>query len=540
MLLRATPAEAPANRSALALEQAVAALRAGDPALAERTLRARLLEDPGDSHALAKLAELLRDRGRPGQAIHLFRRALTAAPDLAEARLALARLLHQQGQPQSALDELERLPASFRSSAPVAALEAALLGLLGRHEPEIALYRRLVAAAPASPPLWMSLGNALKYAGRSDEAVAALRRSVELRPGYGEGWWSLANVKTARFAEADLAAMRKALRSGPSPEDALHLHFALGKALEERGRFEQSFRHYDQGNRIRAAAFAPGQTRVTALVDNAVAALDPALFAAAAGAGHPARDPIFVIGLQRSGSTLVEQILASHPLIEGTTELLAMQQIWMELAEGAAAAGRSIWQELRLLGGERLQAIGADYLDRTRPFRLTDRPFFVDKLPANWLHVGLIRLALPNATIVDARRHPMACGFSNFKQHYATGVSFAYSLESIGRFYADYLRLMRHMDGVQPGAIHHLLNERLIDDPQGEVRRLLDFVGVPFDPACLDFHRNKRAVNTPSAEQVRRPINRDGVDAWRSFEPWLGPLKDALGPALDAWDDLPV
>jgi len=540
MLVSQTPAVGPAGRSALALDQAVDALRAGDPALAERGLRARLAEDPGDAHALAKLAEVLRDCGRPRQAIHLFRRALAAAPALAGPRLALARLLHQQGQPQAALDEVERLPPPLRASAEVAALEAALLGLLGRHEPEISLYRRLVAAAPASPPLWMSLGNALKYSGRSDEAVAALRRSVELRPGYGEGWWSLANVKTARFAEADLAAMRKALRAGPSPDDALHLHFALGMALEDRRRFDQSFRHYAEGNRIRAAAFSPGDMQVTALVDAALEALDPDLFAAAAGRGHPARDPIFVVGLQRSGSTLVEQILASHPLIEGTAELPAMQQIWMELANDSAAAGRSIWHELRLLDGERLRAIGADYLDRTRPFRLTGRPYFVDKLPANWLHVGLIRLALPNATIVDARRHPMACGFSNFKQHYATGVSFAYSLESIGRFYADYLRLMGHIDRVQPGSVHHLLNERLVDDPEGEVRRLLAFVGVPFDPACLEFHRNRRSVNTPSAEQVRRPINRDGLDAWRNFEPWLGPLRDSLGPALAAWDDLPA
>lgn len=212
-----------------------------------------------------------------------------------------------------------------------------------------------------------------------------------------------------------------------------------------------------------------------------------------------------------------------------------MLHIWSDLCRTAERSGRTVWQEIRLLDSQRLSEIGADYLDRTRPFRTTDRPLFVDKRPANWIYVGLIRLALPNATIIDARRHPMACGFSNFKQHYAGGAPFSYSLSLIGEYYVEYLRLMDHFDRVQPHLAHHVLNEDLIDDPEREVRLLLDRVGVPFDTACLDFHRNRRTVRSPSAEQVRRPINRDGVDQWRHFEPWLDPLKMALGSTLGSW-----
>jgi tetratricopeptide (TPR) repeat protein len=524
------------QRPALAVEQAIAALRAGDPAAAERTLRAHLLQATQDSGALIKLAEIVRDQGRLREAALLFRRALHSDPVSHPVRLALARLLHELGDPHQALEEVRQLPDEFRAAFDVRTFEAALLGILGRHEPEIAIYEMLVSRHPDHPALWMSLGNALKYAGLADRAVKALRRAVKLRPSYGEGWWSLANIKTARFSDRDIARMRTALRGNLAADDALHLHFALGKAFEDREHFADSFKHYDAGNRLRASGFWPGAMFATKLVDDAVTTFDGPLMARVGAVGHSAPDPIFIIGLQRSGSTLVEQILASHPLIEGTSELLAMQQLWLELVQDARSAGRSVREHLEALPAGSFAEIGAAYLDRARPFRAGDKPYFVDKLPANWMNLGFIRLVLPNARVIDARRHPMACGFSNFKQHYATGVAFAYSQDSIGRFYRDYLRLMRHFDRLQPGTVHLVLNERLIDDTEAEVRRLLGFVGVPFDAACLEFHRNARAVNTPSAEQVRRPINRDGMDFWRHYEPWLGAMKASLGTDLDQWD----
>jgi hypothetical protein len=349
----------------------------------------------------------------------------------------------------------------------------------------------------------------------------------------GQAYWTLANFKSYRFSAPDIAQMQQALRQNVSLDEALHIHFALGKAYEDQADYEASFRHYAAGNALRTRQLDPETIPITEPVEDALAHCTPEIFKRFAGAGCAAKDPIFVFGLHRSGSTLVEQILASHPLIEGTAELPVMNTIAARLRR---SSGQTIGEAIAALEPSEVAAIGEEYMERTRPFRQTGKPYFVDKMPGNWINATLIRLALPNAKMVDARRYPMACGFSNFKQNYATGVTFSYSLRSIGEFYYDYWRFMRHFDGVQPGAVHRVLNENLIEDPDGEVRRLLDYIGVPFDDACLEFHANKRAVRTPSAEQVRRPINRDGVDAWRPYEPWLGELKEALGPALEGWE----
>ena len=240
--------------------------------------------------------------------------------------------------------------------------------------------------------------------------------------------------------------------------------------------------------------------------------------------------------MQRSGSTLVEQILDSHPQIEGTAELTDFPTIVREQGELAHRRGISFTEHLRRMSPDEMRALGQDYLDRSRVYRQTDKPFFTDKMPANWMYVGVIRLVLPNAKIVDVRRHPLACCFANWKQLYGRGLEHTYSMENMGRYYADYVRLMRLMDEVQPGKIHRVIYERVVDDLEGEVRRLLAYLDLPFDEACLNFHSNERSVRTISAEQVRQPINREGLDQWRPYEQWLGPLKEALGPALEDWD----
>ena len=525
-------------KSRLAIEQATAELRSGNVLEAQRLLRERLAADPGDAQVLDKLAELAIAQGRIEETTLLLRRAAGADPTPAR-QMALVRHAQMNGGPYLTVREIEALPTGLRDSFEVRCIEAAMRGHLGEHDRQIAIYEELVKLNPGNASLLKTVGDALKTVGRMEDAVAALRTAIQVRPTYGEGYWTLSNFKSFRFTDRDISAMNKALRGSLSDEDALHFHFALGKAYEDRSKFAKSFHHYDAGNRIRRAGVAPESMRVTGFVDLATTFYRPELFERHKGAGCQARDPIFVLGLHRSGSTLIEQILASHPLIEGTAELTVIQQIWDRIGRLAALSNRGPFQELLRLDAADLKAIGEEYLDRTRPFRMTDRPFFVDKLPANWLNLGLIRLALPNAKIIDARRHPMACGFSNFKQNYAAGITFSYSLESIGHFYRDYVRFMEHIDRVQPGAVHRVLNEKLIEDPEGETRRLLDHIGVPFDPACLEFHRNKRAIATPSAEQVRRPINSEGVDHWRHYESWLGPLKQALGPALDNWDKLP-
>ena len=525
-----------AAKSKLVLEQATASLQAGDRGDAERLLRKHLLEQPKDAAVLAKLAELAMDIGQVEEATVLLRRAV-GAQSTPEMRLMLIRHLQFFVGAQQAIEEIETLPPGLRDSLDVLAIEAALCGFLRDHDRQIAIYEEIGRRDPGNCAVWKTLGDALKTVGRTDEAVAALLRAIEIRPTYGEAYWTLANFKSFRFTDQNISAMRKALRGKLADEDALHFHFALGEAYEARKSFAKSFQHYEAGNAIRRKGIPPESLRVTDFVQRAKAVLQPPLFKHYEGAGAEARDPIFVLGLHRSGSTLIEQILASHPLIEGTAELTVMQQIWDRIGRIGALHGQGAFMEMIRLDHSDIRKLGEEYLERTRAYRSTDRPYFVDKLPANWMNIGLIRLALPHARIIDARRHPMACGFSNFKQNYATGVTFSYSLESIGNFYRDYVEFMDHIDQVQPGTVLRVINERLIEDPEGETRRMLEYVGVPFDSACLESHKTKRAVLTPSAEQVRRPINREGVDYWRHFEPWLGPLQEALGPALKSWDE---
>jgi tetratricopeptide (TPR) repeat protein len=402
------------------------------------------------------------------------------------------------------------------------------------HERQIRLYQSMAREQPSEPGLWIMLGNALKTVGRTGEAVKALQRALRVQPTNGKAWWTLANFKSFKFALRDISQMRGALRGRLEPEDALHICFALGKAFEDRGEYEQSFRHYDAGNRIRAASFRPDQVAVTSMIDESIATFTSEFFDRNKDVGFPKEGPIFVVGMHRAGSTLIEQILASHPLVEGTSELVVFKNIRERIAR---LSGLSPTAAISSLKPTEFRAIGEEYFERTRAFRHTDRPFFVDKLPGNWTTLALIRLALPKARIVDARRHPMACGFSNFKQNYGEGVGFSYSQKTIGAFYQDYWRFMRHFDAVQPGVVCRMINEQLIEDPEGQVRRMLDHLGLPFDAACLEFHKTDRAIRTPSAEQVRRPINREGVDYWRHYEPWLGELKESLGPALDHWAD---
>ena len=509
----------------------------------ELELRAQLAQDPADIAAARELADLLAQQGRAAEAMDLLNRALDRCPDDQNARATLAALLLHSGNFERALKQFKQLRPPLRTSFETQTSEAGALGMLGRHAEQVEIYRKLLRQHPNDPRLWERLGNALKYLGRTAEAVRAFQRSVKIDASYGEGWWALANVKTFRFGADDVTAMRKALAGPAHPLHTAQLHYALGKALEDQGEFEESFRHYAEGNRIKATEFSPEQmstARLTDYVNSAIATFDAALLSTASRIGDDGNHPIFVVGLQRSGSTLVEQILASHSSIEGLAEPDAMLHVWTDLESAAAKSGKTVWEAIGDLTSAGLDAIAAEYLQRIAPFRKERRPFFVDKRPANWMYVGLIRLVLPNAKIVDARRHPMASGFSNFKQCYAgNAFPFSYNLSSIGRYYAEYVRLMRHFDALQPGAIHHVLNEELIEDPEGQIRRLLDYVGVPFEPACLEFHRTKRAVTTASAEQVRTPLNRQGVDQWRNFDPWLGELRNALGPTLSDWDEIP-
>ena len=511
------------------LIRAGAALVANDLPTAEPILRQRLKADPFDVPAIRMMAELAARVGRVADAEHLLRRALELAPGFDAARANLATLLYRQHRASEALGLLDQLASDGDVAGAHQNLRAAALGRVGSYREAIEIYRDVLTRHPDQPKLWMSLAHLFKTVGDQAQAIDAYRRAIALAPSLGEAYWSLANLKTVAFSAEDLAAMEASLDDEAlDPEDALHLHFALGKGHEDRAADAAAWRHYAAGNAQRSAELGHDPGRVTSLVDRSIALFDAPFFAARAGQGHPAPDPIFILGMPRAGSTLVEQILASHPLVEGTMELPDLTSIVRTLGEGNSTY-LDVFADLQ---PDRLAELGRDYVERTRIHRQTDKPYFIDKMPNNWAYAGLIRLILPNAKIVDARRHPLACGFSNFKQHFARGQAFSYDLGHFGQYYADYVRLMAHLDRIQPSAVHRIIHERLVDDPETEVRGLLVALGLDFDPACLRFHENKRAVRSASSEQVRRPINREGLDQCKRFEAHLDPLKAALGPAL--------
>ena len=514
------------------LVRAAVAMNENDLPTAEPLLRALLKDDPFDVRAIRLFAELAGRIGRYTDAENLLRRAIELAPQFTPARANLALVLYRTNRAPEALEELAKVTADDPDNVGHANLQAAAYGRLGEFDEALSLYEQVLKQAPIQPRVWMSYGHMLKTVGRQADGIVAYRKAIDLLPVLGEAWWSLANLKTVRFADEDIAAMEAALaRDDLTPEDRWHLDFALGKAFEDRGQAEAAFRHYADGNELRRRRMPYKAEDTTQNVDAAIATFTPALLAGLAGHGCAAPDPIFVLGMPRAGSTLVEQILASHSQVEGTSELADIGFLARQIEAYPAA--------LNSLPPGELRKLGEAYLSRTRVQRHTSRPLFIDKMPNNWLHVPFIHLILPNAKIIDARRHPLACCFSNFKQHFARGQGFSYSLEDMGRYYRDYVRAMAHYDQVLPGVVHRVIYEHMVEDTETEVRALLDHCSLPFEEACLAFHKTERAVRTASSEQVRQPIFRDGTEAWKPFEQWLAPLKAALGPVLPAYPDAP-
>jgi tetratricopeptide (TPR) repeat protein len=503
-------------------------------AVAEQLLREHLKAHPTDVAAMRLLAETGTRLGRYGDVELLLARALELAPSFAGARYNLAVVLYRQQKGAEALPHLETLLAAEPNEPNYRNLMAACLGLVGEYERAVAIYESVLAEHPLQPKIWLSYGHALRTAGRRDQAIAAYQRCLEQAPGLGETYWSLANLKTVPFTAEQEAAMRGQLEGAAvSDEDRLHFHYALGKALEDRGDHAESFRHYADGARLRRAErpYDAVETRDQMLRSKAL--FTEPFFAERAGGGSPAPDPIFVVGLPRAGSTLIEQILASHSAVEGTMELPDIAVLARRLGRpGSRVEGPRYPEALADLDAAARAALGAEYLERTRIHRKRGRPFFIDKMPNNLHHIGLIQMILPNAKIIDARRAPMASCFSAFKQLFARGHAFSYDLTDVGLYYRDYVELMDHFDTVLPGRVFRVIYEDLVEDTEGEVRRLLDYCGLPFEPACLRFHETDRPVRTASSEQVRRPIFREGLEQWRNYEPWLGPLADALGPDL--------
>ena len=501
----------------------------GDLAPAEEIVRAYLLRHGDHPEAMRLLARIGLARDVLDDAEVLLEAVLELAPQYQAARYDYAQTLVKRQKYVLARAQIEQLLALEPSNFDYRTLAATVAVGLGENETAIGIYRQMSGDAPSSPDVHLWLAHALKTVGRSPEAVEEYRAAAAARPDFGDAYWSLANLKLYLFSDAELDRMRAA-EAAPATGlvDRYHLCFALGKAREDRGEIAESWTYYERGNALKRSEsrYRPEILETNTAKQIEVCTRD--FFARRAGWGDPRPDPIFILGLPRSGSTLLEQILASHSQVEGTQELSDIQRIVLELQGRDPDLDNPRYPgALADLSAEDFKELGERYLTDTQAYR-TGKPVFIDKMPNNFRHIGLIHLMLPNARIIDARREPMACCFSNLKQLFAQGQEFTYSAEDIVRYYRTYLDLMRHWDEALPGRVLRVQHEDVVNDLEGSVRRLLDHCGLPFEPACVEFHKTRRSVRTPSSEQVRQPISSDGVDQWRNFEPWLGPLKEVL------------
>ncbi|HTT97240.1 MAG TPA: sulfotransferase [Rhizomicrobium sp.] len=548
------PANAAPEGSALAdpqLQKATEALRENKPQVAEAMLRRFLEQEPQDVQAMTLLAETLIRFDRNDEAAELLARAIEIAPNFVGARHNYANVLLLQNRPQDAFAQIDVLLQLEPSNPAHHGLKAMAHSWIGDHAAAAAEYEILLSYGPKHPGPWMAYAHVLRIMGQSDASAAAYRKAIAQFPRLADAYWALANLKTHRFTDAEIAAMRSLLESGELPVEArVQIQFAVGRGLGDGGEYEASFALFKEGNATKRATLGYNAERTSVYVTNCRALFTQKFFSDRTGWGSKERDPIFVVGMPRSGSTLVEQIMASHPAIEGTMELRVLP--YLVARTGATgvnqyrqgyAANMALStdmqapypESLRNLDQENALYLGRQYLEKTRGHRTTDRPFFIDKMPDNFAHIGLIQLILPNAKIIDVRRHPLPCGLSNFEHYFAVGKDFSYSLADLGRYYHDYVQLMSHFDNVLPGKVHRIFYEQMVDTPEAEIRRLLEYLELPFDEHCLRFHENTRAVRTASSEQVRRPIFTEALSNWRHYEEWLGPLKAALGPALDAY-----
>lgn len=514
------------------LARARSLLEENKPDDAARQVMEHLRRNPGHADALAMLGAIAGRMGALQQAEHFLRQAIAKGATDIDVRRELAATLNQQQRPIEALAMMEALERESYDVA-VAGARAQILDKLGRYEEALALQTRLVESEGEIPNLLIPLGHILRAMGRVDEAVAAYRRAAAADYEFGESWWGLASIKRRVLTDEDMEQMRRGLEVAIDPRNSAPLHFAMAKALHDRGLHADAFRHYAEGNRQRAESLNYDPRELTAEIAEIERSIHASFIAripqVAPGAGGT---PIFIVSLPRSGSTLLEQMLGSHPAIEPVGELPYAPAILRSAMEMATRGRPTTVPQLTLsLTDAQTNALGEDYLRRAANHRGTDRPFFIDKLPHNWSNLLFLKRILPHARFVDIRRNPMDCCFSNYTQLFSTAHASSFDLTHIGQSYVDYLRLMRHVDAIAPGLVHHIDYEAMVADPEPHLRAALAHLGLPWDPEVLEFHRLERVVRTPSSEQVRRPLNRDGVGTWEPYSEWLGPLREVLGEA---------
>jgi predicted Zn-dependent protease len=499
---------------------------------AESAVHARLQAGTNQVAAFTLLAAIASRRDDVLAQEEALQRVLALAPCDNSAREQLARLLIREGRTDEALPVIERLLLSEPDSRVFLLLKADVLRIAERLAESLAIIAGLSARYPDDPDYWLFAGNLQRYMGDPRESINAYRRAIEIRPGYGAAYLALSNLKTFRFSADDIEAMRRRLANLSSSQPDMDLEFALAKALEDEVQFAESFEHYREGNRLARAEFKYDANATTAFVQRFKATFTERFFAERRTWGLPDADPIFIVGLPRSGSTLLEQILASHSEVEGTRELMYIPTMARKLA-GPPETAAVYPENLVSLCESDVEQLAARYLASAQGHRILGRRHFIDKMHGNFVSLGLIHLMFPRATVIDSRRHPLGSGFACYKQTFNPGMDFAYDLNEIGRYYRDYADLMAHIDTALPGRVYRVYYELLVSDTENQIRRLLDHCRLRFEPEALRYYENRRVAQTLSSEQVRRPIYTEAVDQWRHFEPWLGPLKAALEGLID-------
>ncbi|MEO0575977.1 MAG: sulfotransferase [Pseudomonadota bacterium] len=497
---------------------------------AEDLCRRYLQKSPRDTEAMRLLADIGLRLGVLDDAEFLLRSARSLDPSNVRVRIDYIQILRKRQKFAAALEEARLLLATAPNNPQFQSIHAIECMQTGDYADALALFDAVLATLPNDPVTLTSKGHAFKTMGQYDDAVAAYRAAIASAPQHGEAYYALANLKVYEFSDAEMEAMHARERGANSGYmDRVHLSFALGKAHEDRGDYKTAFEHYVTGNGLKKAQSRYDAERMAEDFAAQRTVCTRAFFDQRSGYGHDAPDPIFILGLPRAGSTLLEQILASHSQVDGTLELPNILSLSQSMRRAGRDSDKPPYPDiLETLSSEDFERHGIQFIEDTRIHR-QDAPSFIDKMPNNFRHIGLIHLMLPNARIIDARRHPMACCFSGFKQLFAEGQEFTYDLSDVGQYYRDYVSLMDHWDAVLPGKILRVNYEDVVADIETQVRRILDHCGLEFETACVDFYRNKRSVRTPSSEQVRQPIYTTGLEEWRHFEPWLGPLKSALG-----------
>lgn len=517
------------------LNSAQEALDAGRFQEAAQIALGHVRSHPREPRGLALLGTIAMRMGALGQAENFFREALKHEPNNTAILKELVSCLQQQERPSDALELLFQFEKDNPETPHIGLMIARQLDKLGHFDEATSRLEELTTKHPSNIGLWLAYGHNLRFAGRTDDAIQAFRRAIEIDAERGDAWWGIANIRKKVLTDEDIVAMQNALSIAVDVANLAPLHFALARAWHERGEYEKAFHHYSEGNQIRAEVLEYDARELSEEVDQVTHSFDRSYFQHAAAGGDPSDAPIFIVSLPRSGSTLLEQMVGNHPDVEPLGELPYVPALLRAVMEKSTRAGKTtIPEAITALSREDRTALGREYLRRAAFHRKTEVPRFIDKLPHNWSNVLLIQSILPNARFLDIRRSPMDCCFSNFTQSFSRAHASSFALSDIGQCYVDYVRYMDHLDRVAPGLVHHVPYEKLIEEPEPELRAIFDYLGLEWSEEPLNFHQSGRSVRTPSAEQVRQPLNRKGVDIWKPYEQWLGPLRDVLGPLADA------